>query len=210
MTQLQTSAIGALHSKLVIGRRTRVLTEWFTEFAPRESRILDVGCGDGLISALLQSKRQDLSIQGIDVLARQNTHIPVGTFDGVHIPFADNSFDVVLFSDVLHHTEDPGILLLEAFRVSTYILIKDHYRDGFAAERRLRFMDWVGNARFGVALPYNYWSKDQWDSTWHRIGLRVQRISTHLGLYPPPVNWLFDTGLHFVALLKKDVGTGGL
>lgn len=160
-----------------------------------------------MIAALLKSSRPDISIQGIDVLARQGTLIRVETFDGVHIPFADDSFDLVLFSDVLHHTEDPGILLREARRVAGYVLMKDHYREGFAARQRLRFMDWTGNARFGVALPYNYWSREQWEQAWKQAGLRVEKISTELGLYPLPVNWLFGAGLHFVVLLKKDLRT---
>ena len=201
---IQASAVGILHDKFVFGRRARILSDWFAEFAPRGCRILDVGCGDGLISALLQSKRPDLSIQGIDVLARESTHIPVRKFDGTHMPFQDGFFDVVLFSDVLHHTEDPRILMREACRVADHVLIKDHYREGLAAYSRLRFMDWIGNARFGVALPYNYWTKAQWREAWRLMGLRTEQMSTQLGLYFPPVNWIFGAQLHFIALLGKN------
>jgi SAM-dependent methyltransferase len=173
--------------------------------APQGSRILDVGCGDGLISALLQSSRPDLSVEGIDVLVRGQTHIPVHHFDGKRIPFGDGSFDVALFCDVLHHTEDPSILLREARRVAKRLLIKDHNRDGVAANARLRMMDWVGNARFGVALPYNYWPSRKWNSEWRRIGLRVERIETRLELYPPPVDWVFGAKLHYIALLGRAV-----
>ncbi|MGC2821478.1 MAG: class I SAM-dependent methyltransferase, partial [Candidatus Sulfotelmatobacter sp.] len=149
------SAIGVLHEKLVFNRRVEILAGWFAQLAPRSARVLDVGCGDGLIAAALQSRRTDLVITGIDVLARSHTHIPVDMFDGANIPFDDRSFDVVLFSDVLHHTSDPAILLREARRVTSQsVLIKDHNRNGLLAGPRLRLMDWVGNARFGVALPY--------------------------------------------------------
>ena len=203
MSHLQSITVGVLHDKLAFGRRTRVLSDWFAEFAPRNSRILDVGCGGGLISSLLRSKRPDVSIQGIDVLVRDNTHIPVDSFDGTHIPFEDCSFDMVLFSDVLHHTEDPTILLREAHRVASYVLIKDHYREGMAAGKRLRFMDWVGNARFGVALPYNYWTKQQWHEAWRQLGFETEQITSRVGLYPPPVDWVFGAKLHFIALLKR-------
>lgn len=171
---------------------------------PADARVLDVGCGDGLISALLQSKRPDLGVQGIDVLPRARTHIPVELFDGFHFPYADESFDVVLFSDVLHHAIDPTILLHEARRVAArHVLIKDHYREGFAANARLRFMDWVGNARFGVALPYNYWTERQWRSAWQQIGLEPEHLVTKLGLYPKAADWIFGAKLHFIALLRR-------
>ena len=37
------------------------------------------------------------------------------------------------------------------------IVLKDHTRNGLFSGSTLRFMDWVGNARHGVRLPYNYW-----------------------------------------------------
>ncbi|MCU1302655.1 MAG: methyltransferase type 11 [Candidatus Sulfotelmatobacter sp.] len=166
--------------------------------------MLDVGCGDGLISALLQQKRPDISVQGIDVLPRHYTHIPVEIFDGSVFPFANDSFDVVLFSDVLHHTPDATVLLREARRTAKqHVLIKDHYREGIAANARLRFMDWVGNARFGVALPYNYWTRHQWHAAWQQIGLQPGQMVTKLGLYPKPADWIFGAQLHFIALLQR-------
>lgn len=202
MTAPSTKYAGLLHDKLVFGRRVRVLSDWFAQLTPPGSRVLDVGCGDGLISALTASKRPDLEIVGIDVLPRDRPHIPVQIFDGARIPFADKSFDLVLFSDVLHHTEDASLLQREARRVSRrFVLIKDHYRKGLAAATRLRFMDWVGNARFGVSLPYNYWTEAQWRTAWQDLGLKPERLETQLGLYPAPANWLFGAQLHFIALL---------
>jgi SAM-dependent methyltransferase len=181
-----------------------VLSAWFARLLPRQARILDVGCGDGQVSALLQSMRPDISIRGLDVLPRSCSHIPIEIFDGVHLPFDDGSFDWILLSDVLHHTNDVNMLLGEARRVASQgVLIKDHYRKGFAASARLRFMDWVGNARHAVALPYSYWSEMQWRMAWREIGLRPGQVVTHLGLYPRPFDWVFGAQLHFVAVLGK-------
>lgn len=197
-------AVGVMHDKLVLNRRVEVLTKWFAELLPPRAQILDVGCGDGLVSAVLQSKRPDIEVQGIDVLPRERTHIPVEMFDGLHFPCATASFDVVLFCDVLHHTVDPTMLLQEARRVSTrHVLIKDHYREGLAANARLRFMDWVGNSRFGVALPYNYWTEQQWRAAWREVGLQPERVLAKLGLYPQPADWIFGAKLHFISLLQR-------
>ncbi|MGA9040163.1 MAG: class I SAM-dependent methyltransferase [Terriglobales bacterium] len=192
-----------MHDKLVLNRRVDILSGYFAQLIPKDTRVLDVGCGDGLISSILQSKRPDISIQGIDVLPREQAHIPVKIFDGAHIPFEEGSFDVVLFSDVLHHTGDPVVLQREARRVASQcVLIKDHYRKGLAATQRLRFMDWVGNARFDVALPYNYWTEAQWNTAWRQIGLRPEQLVSQLRLYPVPADWFFGAQLHFIARLK--------
>ncbi len=197
-------AVGALHEKLVFNRRIRGLANWFAKMLPERVRVLDVGCGNGLISALLQRQRPDVSMRGIDVLPRKSPHIPVEMFDGEHFPFADGSFDVVLFSDVLHHTDDPKVLLREARRVAARgILIKDHFRAGFMATSRLRFMDWVGNARFGVALPYHYWSQQEWRSAWRDLGLEPESLVTRLGIYPFPANRVFEAKLQFIAYLRR-------
>jgi SAM-dependent methyltransferase len=201
---LSFSAVGVLHNKLVSNRRIEILSNWFAKLLPAGVRVLDVGCGDGTISALLQRKRPDISVQGIDVLRRAHTYIPVEIFDGSAFPFSDSSFDVVLFSDVLHHTVDATILLREARRTAKqHLLIKDHFREGLAANARLRFMDWVGNARFGVALPYNYWTRQQWNTAWQQIGLQPEQLVTDLGLYPKPADWVFGARLHFIALLRR-------
>jgi SAM-dependent methyltransferase len=195
---------GTLHDKFVVHRRVHILAAWFAQLIPQQARVLDVGCGDGSLSATLLAKRPDLMVRGVDVLLRDRTHIPVELFDGFKLPFDDGSFDAVLFSDVLHHTKDPLVLMREARRVTTRrVIVKDHFREGAGAQLRLRFMDWVGNARFGVSLPYNYWTESQWAVAWQGVGLRPVEVVTSLRLYPLLADWIFGARLHFVALLEK-------
>jgi SAM-dependent methyltransferase len=194
--------IGALHDNLVLGRRVKVLADHLSGLTPTGARLLDVGCGDGNIDVLLMQKRPDIHIEGIDVLLRPSSRIPVRFFDGAQIPYPDASFDVAMFVDVLHHTEDPLVLLKEAARVARNIVIKDHLREGFLSNTTLRFMDWVGNAHHGVVLPYNYWSRARWEGAFSQLDLSVAEIKCSLGLYPGPAHWFFDRGLHFVARLE--------
>lgn len=198
------SVLESIHAARVYGRRVRVLGEWMARLLPRGASILDVGAGDGVIDELILRRRGDVSILGLDVLARPATRIPVEAFDGRTIPHPDASFDVVMFVDVLHHTPDPIRLLQEARRASRrWVLLKDHTRDGPLAGITLRFMDWVGNARHGVSLPYNFWPSRQWREALGGLGLSIRQWETRLGLYPAYANWLFGRSLHFVALLER-------
>jgi len=197
------SVVGALHQKLVFGRRVRILADRLATRIPASARVLDVGCGDGTIDVLIASQRPDVSIEGTDVLVRPKTQIPVRQFNGAKLPYPDSDFQVVMFVDVLHHARDPLALLREAARVGKMILIKDHFCEGFLAGPTLRLMDWVGNAPHGVPLLYNYWSKLQWSEAFREIGLIPSEVAESPRLYPPPASWLFDRGLHFVACLER-------
>ena len=107
-----------IHEGYVFGRRVRALARHCAAVIPENARVLDVGCGDGLLARLILQQRPDITLTGIDVLVRDRTHIPVTPFDGQVIPFPDDSFDVVVFIDVLHHTDDPMVLLRQAARVA--------------------------------------------------------------------------------------------
>src|SRR5215831_14411800 len=193
--------VGTLHDNLVVDRRIQVLASHLTRLIPDGSHVLDVGCGDGSLDCVIASRLARVSIEGIDVLVRPDSRIPVRIFNGRDIPYADASFDAVIFVDVLHHAEDPKAVLREAIRVGKTILIKDHFKDGFLAGPTLRFMDWVGNARHGVALPYNYWTTEEWKRTVSQLGLSVDEMNLSLGLYPQIVAWIFERRLHFIARL---------
>jgi hypothetical protein len=126
----------------------------------------------------------------------------VDIFDGSHIPMADQSCDVLMMIDVLHHTDDPNILLAESRRVARLgVLIKDHTRENWLGGATLQFMDWVGNRGHGVRLPYNYWPMSRWEEAWSGLGLRVAAMRRRLGIYPAWARPIFETNLHFMAYL---------
>ena len=196
------SMLAAAHDRFVFSRRVKILAEGLARQLPKDAHVLDVGCGSGTIARAIMTLRPDIRIEGIDVLVRPHTALPVTAFDGRTIPFPDRHFDAVIIVDVLHHTDDPSVILAEARRVCRQrIIIKDHNRDGLLAGPTLRFMDWVGNAPHGVRLPYNYLSSREWSGLWQRLGLKVSAMAGRLGLYPAPFGFLFDRKLHFIAAL---------
>jgi SAM-dependent methyltransferase len=172
---------------------------------PRSARVLDVGCGDGLLDQAILAMRPDLRIEGVDVLVRPGTPIPVREFDGSRLPFADREFDVTMAIDVFHHAADGEALMAEMKRVSGgTLVIKDHLLHGLPSKLILRAMDWVGNFRHGVSLPFSYQSEAEWNRAWDHCGIRPVTMLRQLHLYPFPFSAIFDSDLHFLAALERN------
>jgi len=191
-----------LHEKHIFKRRTRVLCENLAQLIPKNTALLDIGCGNGFLAVRLMQIRPDISVKGIDVLIRDCAYIPIEVYDGENLPYMDSSFDAVMLVDVLHHAENPEQLLREAVRVARKtVIIKDHLLSGILAGPTLRFMDKIGNLRHDVNLVYNFWKKEKWMQTISSIGLSIADWREHLGIYPWPLNLVFDRSLHFVSRL---------
>lgn len=191
-----------LHGRYVHVGRVRVLAEHIATLLPDGASVLDVGCGDGLLAARLIELRPDITVRGVDVLVRAGAAIPVQGFDGTHLPLPDKSVDVALSVDVLHHTLEPGTLLREMRRVSSRIVVKDHTREGYLAQETLAFMDRLGNARHGVALPCNYLSLTEWHQVLEAAELGIECWIPSIPIYPAPASWIFGRRLHFLAALR--------
>jgi SAM-dependent methyltransferase len=186
----------------VFDKRIRILADHLAKTIPAGGTVLDVGCGDGTLDVLLMKLRPDLVCEGAEVFYRPSQFIKVTKYDGATLPFPDKSFDYVTIVDVLHHADDPSRVLCEAARVCRQgVVIKDHLCDGFLAHPTLSLMDWVGNVAYGVRLPYNFLSSAEWQAAFAKAGLGRKHWNERLGLMTPPLSWLFERGLHFVALM---------
>jgi ubiquinone/menaquinone biosynthesis C-methylase UbiE len=201
------NVIEKIHENWVRSSRVETLAKNLSDLIPEGAKVLDVGCGDGHLDRLILERNTSVSITGIDSHIREEYfhegRLSVQKYDGNRFPYEDKSFDVVMFIDVLHHTEDPLVLLEEAKRVSArYVLIKDHFLKGFLAGPTLSFMDWVGNARYGVSLPYNYKSEQTWNQYYEQLGLKEDKLIRDLKLYKGPAGPLFNRSLHFINRLS--------
>jgi SAM-dependent methyltransferase len=196
------SIADTIHERYLRGRRARVLSESIAGLIPRDARVLDVGSGDGEIAHRINLLRPDVTVEGIDVLVRPRTAIPVTEFDGDTFPFEAGTFDTITIVDVLHHTHNPVRILHEARRIArTSVVVKDHVLCGTGAGPTLRFMDRVGNERHGVVSPYNYLTYAEWESAFDEADLSLKSWEDDLGIYAWPATLLFDRKLHFTAAL---------
>lgn len=120
----------------VVEHYLRKRTAFVVEHCPRGDG-LDVGCGTGALASRLAGAGYDMA--GVDpsegmlrVLRSRAPGIRAEQASGTSLPFADDSFDLVLSVAVMHHIAEPGDVrrtLAEMVRVarpSGRILIWDH------------------------------------------------------------------------------------
>lgn len=196
--------VAAAHSTIVSGRRVRRLADIIAKLLSADLRTgLDIGCGSGEVAAQTMQLFPSLEITGVDTLVRPDALIPVCQYNGSTLPFADKHFDFSMLIDVLHHTNEPEKVLSEAKRVTRHcVIIKDHYCENSRDRIILSFMDWIGNKAYGVALPYNYQSRQQWEQLYSAGQFSKENIITDLDLYPFPFSLVFEKDLHFAARLN--------
>jgi SAM-dependent methyltransferase len=81
--------------------------------------VLDLGCGRGFWLGYM-SERGIRSVgieEELDRVQEGLVYAPVAAADGAYLPLADDSFSLVWCIHVLHHLDDPELVLSEARRV---------------------------------------------------------------------------------------------
>ncbi len=116
-----------LRNAFVVGRYQNMIElvrRHVGEFSGR--RLLDVGCGDGVLSWMFAEA--GAQVTGVDVLplaldlaqretVARDTSILFLEADGCSLPFSQGSFDVAVSSDAIEHVSSPNELIVEMNRV---------------------------------------------------------------------------------------------
>ena len=90
-----------------------------------DTKVLDLGCGDGTLLAYLREKRNvlgyglEINPFNIEDCVKKNINvIQADLNNGLKAYIADNSFDCVIMSQTLQATEQPDLLIEEMLRVA--------------------------------------------------------------------------------------------
>ena len=93
------------------------------------SRVLDVGCGDGALLALLQERRQvdgrgiELSQAGVNECVARGLSVIQGDADRDLVYYPDDAFDYVILSQTIQATRNPKIVLQELLRIGERAIV---------------------------------------------------------------------------------------
>jgi methionine biosynthesis protein MetW len=134
----------------------KIILNWIT----KEATVLDLGCGDGELLALLISKKQvhaqgiELSETAIQRCVAQGLSVFQQDIDTGLSEYADNSFDYVILNQTLQQVKKPDLALKEALRVGKKVIV------GFPnfVQASARFQIFLkGKVPVTKALPYEWY-----------------------------------------------------
>lgn len=126
-----------LSCRLATGRTTDIILGT-GEFQARS--VLDVACGDAFYTIRFWDKggpsrlvAADAAVKAVSVGSQNSSPRPIRFLagDAHRMPFADNSFDVVLVQSVLHHDNNPLHMIQEAFRIAPKVVIHEPNGNNF-------------------------------------------------------------------------------
>ena len=162
------------------------------DFIERGSNILDLGCGSGIVAKEFEKFFQ-AKVVGADIKDNRLVKIPFFKIkDNEELPFKDNSFDVVLISYVLHHSQNPEKILKEAKRVGKKIIIFEDSPEGVLSKLRCKLhqITFFGGSR----KNFNFKKMKEWEKIFEKLKLKIiakKRVFTKFNWLDPVKRILF-------------------
>ena len=111
------------------GKKRRLDYELIQDLVPPNSRVLDLGCGDGqLLDALMrhkgcQGRGIEIDERAVGEAIRRGVPVYHGDMLEGMTHFRDDSFDVVILSQTLQQSADPVAVIHEMLRVGQAAII---------------------------------------------------------------------------------------
>jgi 2-polyprenyl-3-methyl-5-hydroxy-6-metoxy-1,4-benzoquinol methylase len=149
----------------LMSRFEGTLGELFTQAAPES--VLDVGCGEGVLTHQWAEALGERRIVGIDLEdpklqaeweTRRRANLEYRTMLAENMPFADDEFDMACAIEVLEHVPDPAHTVAEMARVARRHLLVSVPREPLwrmLNMARGAYLSDLGNTPGHV----NHWSK---------------------------------------------------
>ncbi|HET9104730.1 MAG TPA: class I SAM-dependent methyltransferase [Solirubrobacteraceae bacterium] len=158
----------------------RTLDELYTQAAPRT--VLDVGCGEGVLSAQWAQRPGTERVVGIDLAdpklkaewaTRRHPSLEFRALAAEHTDYPDDSFELAAATEVLEHVSDPEVVLAEMARVaSRHLLVSVPHEPLWRALNMARgaYLKDLGNTPGHL----NHWTRRGFVSLCNRHGTVVE------------------------------------
>ena len=169
----------------MIEREMGYRTAWFEKNLRKKGLVLDVGFAGEAKNGAIQHKIirkicSDARVFGLDinfdVIRRLEFRGSVLNGDGIMMPFAANTFDQVVMSELIEHSWEPLNLIKEAYRVlksggGEILMTTPHV---YSAEKILRYF--VGKAEMGYEDHKMLFSRTSISTLLNKVGFQIKKV----------------------------------
>lgn len=161
-----------------LGKRSEKIFRQIEPYIEENSRVLDLGCGDGKIGYLINLDKK-CDVQLMDTVNCNKTPLPFEFYDGISIKRPANSFDHVMLITALHHSDDPVLLMKEALRVAekSVVVIESVYFEKVPMHRKMNsLVDWFSSRVLNdpeINVPFNFLTPAAWVAVFQQLGGKV-------------------------------------
>lgn len=148
-------------------------TNQVVPFLKSKDKIIDLGAGTGIYTQLLKSK--GFNVQPMDIKDYSYySDIGMCLYDGEHLPFKKNEFDVCFLRSVLHHTPDPEVVLKEAVRVSKKLIIHENVITNVFQRNYTYLIDCIMNKE--LIEPHTNKTDKEWRALFKKLELKLLNV----------------------------------
>lgn len=137
----------------------------------KKDKIIDIGCGNCMVIKTLQENGYTCTALDVaDLSIVEN--IKVVVYDGAKMPFENQDFDAALLLTVLHHSDNPELVLKETARIAKKIVIIEDIYSNKIQQYLTYFMDTLVNLGHSN-MTYQNKSDAEWKQVFEALQLKL-------------------------------------
>ena len=167
----------------------RLRYKLFLDWIQPNSRVLDIGGGDGHLGEILKNGKNcdvtvlDISEEAVKICQERGVKAVAGDIEK-KILFNDDTFDVVILSDVLEHIVESEEAILEALRVSKSSIFVSFPNTGYLKYRIQLLFGRFPNQKFIHAKEHlRFWTVRDFKEMLDNLNIEIVQIKSSAGKF---------------------------
>jgi len=137
----------------------RIDLETIASLVQAQSRVLDIGCGDGALLALMEKKQHirgfgiELSQEGVNACVARGLNVVKGDAETDLSDYPDGAFDYVILSQTIQAMRHPDEIIAQMLRIGKFAIVS---LPNFGFWRVRFYLLFYGRMPRASLLPYEW------------------------------------------------------